>query len=543
MCTVCKKPEYDPTPARMKYPHRVDYIRGRKLLLSALAGEAKYTTHAAEALAHIRNNADRQYLALSIDDHNAVSYSPKGVHRHDHKKRRRTKLGRWLGAQDWAKGWSESSRERLTNAIMGRVRPLDECVTIVSGRAITAAYRESFGACSCMTGDDASLTEVYAANPYRVSLVKYDNGGTQARALLWQTEEGPRVLDRIYPNSGPHISHLERWAKQEGIEFRSHQGMPSASKPPFKKPYTVEIRWEQESNMPYMDSFTSGDWDGDTLTLRTGGRGDVDFMSTDGSHDAQSESNRVQCEGCGDRIDPEDSRSDDSGDCYCVSCYGERYTGCSRCDRELWIEGGDYVNCGSEVYCDRCAERHLSRCERCEEYSRDSTTTVTLDGGGTAEWCDECASNYAGECIDCGDRHDNLDSSNRCPDCCEAEDTEDATSVETPDPLETPPEGWTGGMVNPVLNDVPTPVYGIVHPSTLWAIHPTYRNNGERVCGEFSLLHVPSGLAAVTQKTDIPALVAAVPQFMALAGDWTSPTPMETGIDRAACRSIVSAIH
>jgi hypothetical protein len=63
-----------------------------------------------------------------------------------------------------------------------------------------------------MTGSSSIYTNFYAINPEKVGLLLFDN----LRALIWTTDEGKTVLDRIYPANHWRIEPLLKWSKSQG---------------------------------------------------------------------------------------------------------------------------------------------------------------------------------------------------------------------------------------------------------------------------------------------------------------------------------------
>lgn len=154
------------------------------------------------------------------------------------------------------------------------------------------------------------------------------------------------------------------------------------------------------------------------------------------------------CENCGDRISEDDATFTDYGDGpYCEYCFSELYAHCGHCgcdfDRDeaeeltyryrgsmRWgatvcpscftgLGGAHCDNCGNvvsteydeytstndgDVYCECCAERLLTRCDHCEEYSlTDDCIRVHCATGNTLALCSDCDNNGYVICEQCGD--------------------------------------------------------------------------------------------------------------------------------------------
>ena len=115
----------------------------------------------------------------------------------------------------------------LTDAYIAEVRRANVSFDVVQGEDIVEAYKVEWGAHSCMTGKDSKYTEFVEENEDVISMLLFKDKTTKARALLWNTVEGDRVLDRIYPNSGWHIDVIKKWAAGLGIITRDSQSLPS----------------------------------------------------------------------------------------------------------------------------------------------------------------------------------------------------------------------------------------------------------------------------------------------------------------------------
>jgi len=95
----------------------------------------------------------------------------------------------------------------------------------------------------------------------------------------------------------------------------------------------------------------------------------------------------------------------------CDSCY-ENSWWCAWCDEERISEGR---------YCNYCLDAY-EICPHCDEYLVESEKTLCPSCREVYGCCDEC-----GEVID----RDELDEDDLCPDCCEFEEDESETGVET----------------------------------------------------------------------------------------------------------------
>lgn len=87
---------------------------------------------------------------------------------------------------------------------------------IVRDEEILYAYNHANDPDTCMSGKDFVL--FYADNPEKVALVRiFQDDEYMGRALLWTTDDGDTLLDRIYPdNGGLHQRALRAYALTQG---------------------------------------------------------------------------------------------------------------------------------------------------------------------------------------------------------------------------------------------------------------------------------------------------------------------------------------
>jgi hypothetical protein len=242
----------------------------------------------------IRKDECAHFLSFSHDDPGKISYADKSSHQVNPNKRVRTSLGRYirrkLGLTETM--LSQTALTEITHTVFGKlhVENMDmESIQILTGDAITQAYKDGVGSASCMTGSDAEYVEMFARNPDRVSLVVFPTGNSYgcgfARALLWKTDEGVYLLDRIYPNDGSHVTAMHQWALQKGYVYRistSAQDNCYPTKLSDGKVHKVTVTPARFSsgqhNIPYLDTFHWGNrvWD----TEENKAKGPIDDINT-----------------------------------------------------------------------------------------------------------------------------------------------------------------------------------------------------------------------------------------------------------------------
>jgi len=244
----------------------------------------------------------------------------------------------------------------LTDAYIAEVRRASVSFDVVQSSDIVEAYKVEWGAHSCMTGGDSKYTEFVKENEAVISMLLFKDKTTKARALLWNTVEGDRVLDRIYPNSGWHVDVIKKWAAGLGIITRDSQSLPSGSYITLsnKKHYTARVH-NENGVWSYMDTFTFGkciDKSEHKFLLSNSHKligSTFHLQTTDGEKCYWTE-----CARCHELIGPDGGgaevyldRKDEHPKYWCYDCIDEFSFICHQCGRKI-------VRKGKETLCDYC---------------------------------------------------------------------------------------------------------------------------------------------------------------------------------------------
>jgi hypothetical protein len=273
-------------------------IGARVALLQAM--RANLPEECRAVLDRIESDDKGHNLSWSLDNPCQVSYAAKPDHAYDTVKRMRTSLGRYL---------SRNYDVTITPAINSAI---DAIFAAIAYDGDCFAVREdvcevyNHVASSCMTEMDC--VRFYEDNGVRVVIyTPPGSAGPIARALLWKTDRG-EFLDRIYPNSGPHIDHYHKWAEGRGCDVREHNSMGDVR-------VEHRIKNVRIGHMPYLDTFcylygNTLSTDGDGLCCHsTNGEepnecnhcGDLHFDSNESGYCEHCENESYSCERCGDR--------------------------------------------------------------------------------------------------------------------------------------------------------------------------------------------------------------------------------------------------
>lgn len=377
------------------------------------------------AILMIRRNTE-DFLSISQDDKNSVAYY-KDVKKSnlDSKHRVKTTLGRYIRRR-LSMSSSEISDQTLDklSAVVKRTilsKELDKEISILKGRDIVENYRNS-KAGSCMTGSECDKVEIYALNPDKVSLVLHG----AARALLWKTDEGDFVLDRVYPAQCHSVEILRKWAKSKGYILRKNADRVVDTG------YLVELSDKKIKSVtlnhrgvfPYMDTFVYGkfvygEYSKNTIVAKNDPSfGNMIMHSTYGRYDRAK-----VCMKCEKRLDNGDYTTASNGDLYCYECFDKFFFCCDYCGEHKIAEtDGKHILISSYCLCEKCFNNTLfiKACHHCGQKDYHINLHLTEDD---KYFCYECYVEQLVGCVKCRKRFekDKMVLKDVCKNCFECE--------------------------------------------------------------------------------------------------------------------------
>ena len=280
-----------------------------------------------------------RFVRLDIDSSEThLAFSPDKVGARDIKRRRSLPVGRFL---------RRKCAELLTNRLSVTDSQVESAVlafsvvpsfpaklSIVTGAEALAVYNGG-GITSCMSwgeedGEGARQKKAeivghhFLTNPETLRLiVGYTGQKLSLRAKLYRNDDGRALdivehyLDRVYWKS----DLLKCYAESELREWLTHWLAQQSVK--LSANYDITLNHVEGDPMPYLDRADQFSRDGDTIHLHK--RGTYAAGHTDGT-DESTNDERSECCACGCRVDDDELRCTDYGDCYCEECYSERFT-------------------------------------------------------------------------------------------------------------------------------------------------------------------------------------------------------------------------
>lgn len=274
-------------------------------------------------------------LACGSNAPNLISYAPAIESVDNPIRRRGCSVGKFLaGPIVRLGGWELQPLQIIyLSQLLGQTLPntYNYEFEIVNGTKIIDAYRT--GPSSCMSRpcyDEDSPVKWYAINPKTVSLLRIKRGLSYVgRALLWNTDQGTKVLDRIYPsNGGTHIVAAQNWASDQGWDYRTNHAFETAQTASKKMSYTCTM-YNGGVGYPFLDSFRFTDHLTYPMVLNLK-NGRYMFSTVHGEYEqnawVEDENHRYLyfCHRCGARRWRCEMVWETNLVCYCASCETER---------------------------------------------------------------------------------------------------------------------------------------------------------------------------------------------------------------------------
>jgi hypothetical protein len=367
------------------------------------------------------------FVDVSTEEPGKVAYSPDGVARDDHKRRRKLAIGRYLSRQCGVEVNAEIDRgiNAILAELLGESIETSDEFTVLRGDAITEAYVKVVGSRSCMVGEEnREITQWYSLFPDKIGLLVWRQ--TEGRALLWTLDDGRRALDRVYAgNRDLALPRYRQWAIDNEACSIYERWAGMALEFPFEHVASVTLgcRAVDGRPVPYLDSLCYASDDG----VFSSDNSDCRYTcqcTYGGMEDTESEP-EYSCGDCGEGFhDCENLHSVNDGDReVCESCL-QNYLWCERCEQ---YHNGEIVDVEGQMWCEGCARISAPECARCENHFRDVNLTdghcqtcceetVVCDSCSSHEenddivsvqgihyWCSRCAGIFAATCDGCRD--------------------------------------------------------------------------------------------------------------------------------------------
>jgi len=350
------------------------------------------------------------FMALSHDTIGMYSYAREKDARYDVPHRIKSSFGKIVKKLYNPEWMRPETFGIIANKLTPIIWPGEEgkFFTVVTGEGVMEAYRHSFAQSSCMTGQQAQdWLELYHDNPDKVAMVKYNDGHTTARALLWTTDQGTKVLDRIYTLKGNLQLLAEKyhiWCDENQYAYRDNAGSRAHKECVFsgkKNDYTVTV--PRPEYMPYMDTFLYGKLEeigGESMlilsTQSPACNYRYEFSHLYGDYDGTHSEN--ECVHCGHGMNDDDCYYIGDGGPYCESCYNDHSSYCHYCEEVFWSE--DVAVVDGDTWCPTCARDHAWYCEHCDAYHSEDTECFNLHD---RNYCPQAFDdNVIGTCEECG---------------------------------------------------------------------------------------------------------------------------------------------
>lgn len=360
----------------------------------------KFTDHKTngidDALVAIRANTN-EFLSISQEDRGAVAYASKKEYVLDSERRTKTTLGRYIRRRIGIgkEAIPDNTLDMLSSIVKKIIveKELDKHITVVKGKDILWHYRNA-KATSCMTGCECEKVELYSLNPNKVSLVLHE----KARALLWTTDEGPIVLDRVYPAQCHSVNIIRSWAESKGYLVRSNPDrvVETGYIPEISSGQTLTVTLKHRNIFPYMDTFVYGKFGKNEIVAKNDPKfGNMIMHTTHGNYDRAKVCSRCEC-----RVNNGDFTTGSDGNLYCYDCFDTMFFCCDCCGEHKIVENdGRHILPSSYCLCEGCFAK-TDICKSCGVHEYHSHMALV----GDDYYCFECYVEKLLKCNKCNNR-------------------------------------------------------------------------------------------------------------------------------------------
>lgn len=324
-----------------------------------------------DAISYIRNNPFPVYLSLDSNT-DMISFSKTKSQAFDEEKRIPTTIGKYFRRHLKVKlcEVTDDTLDKFAEEVKAFIleEKVESKIKVLKGKEIVDEYKNE-KVPSCMAGEaNYFKVQLYGLNPDKIFLVVYD----RARALLWKTDEGQIVLDRIYPSKCHEVSIIRNWATKKGYILRGSADNAIATGSTVElsdgKYYTVTAK--HNNIFPYLDTFPFGRPKGTDVVNNSNevilsNNSKFGFMVLHSTH-GKFERIKICCS-CGARPGSDSLREyGENRELYCNHCFDKMFFICDCCgdDKRISVNKRVIINT-LHVLCSECADIYLRPCKMC----------------------------------------------------------------------------------------------------------------------------------------------------------------------------------
>jgi len=308
------------------------------------------------------------------------------------------KLGRYFSKFF---SFEDFANDYIVKNVIATLMPDNEfgkLVKIVTGDAIGSHYYNT-RVRTCMTGpDNNSKLKMYTKNPDKIGLLTVD--GYDCRAFVWTTDDGTKVLDRIYPSGHSLIPTIRKWAKSQGYVLResADQYVRCYGNINLDDGKFYQVTLNPVTKYPFVDTFCFAEHVDDKLVVSNEYQfGTIGLQNQHGLF-----VQFFKCPNCKLKVveDEQYEFISSSGDRtqYCQTCYNTLVTTCACCSAKVLKSETKNPNSMTGSVCMRCLEKYYKKCSSCENMHK--TNRIKEING--EHLCPQCYSNKYTSCECCG---------------------------------------------------------------------------------------------------------------------------------------------
>ena len=190
-----------------------------------------------------------KFVADEPEIKNKVSFAQKPIpeYKYDIGRRILTTLGKYIrkNHKRVSVKLNDQELDKFVSKVIAQLTDINSQFKILRGEKLLEAYKNDHGVSTCMTGPSKTpYIMLYVENPKNVGLLVTPT----ARALIWKSDQGKTLIDRVYCSGYTDYELYRKYAKQnncvlldEHINKRNPKG------------FTVTLNKARNNQFPYCD--------------------------------------------------------------------------------------------------------------------------------------------------------------------------------------------------------------------------------------------------------------------------------------------------
>ena len=294
----------------------------------------------------------------------------------------------------------DTAIQHIANQINTRLFDDITIIRLDKGPQITQNYKNMIGGYSCMTGNAAQYTGLYADNPDKIRQLVMISLNDSARAIVYKLDNGEFYMSRVYSTSEDLKQCMRNYANKQGWYYSDCGVMRNGKSIGNYRQFIMSGLNFTDGEIPYVDVLSYYRIENGKLTMLRPEAGEFEGQldSTTGYLHSDSE---CECVYCGCPVSQEDAYLVDD-DRYCEECYDELFSRCEECGDVYPVKDCTWIQSTEKTVCETCLSDCYFFCDDCGKFYPESDLHRVSVDREYRHVCENCVGDYV-ICDDCED--------------------------------------------------------------------------------------------------------------------------------------------